>query len=141
MAIELERLVRSGDTRIRQVDSANYSDYVAEAAIASTTGIRASYARTGAYVSVEAIANDGGDDQTGWGLSAGTRPRRARHREGRGRRDSSRDADAGRGEAEVVQVHGGLRSAHRGDAVLDHRRRLERRGRRARSIVLREPNR
>ncbi|MGB8197960.1 MAG: TldD/PmbA family protein [Acidimicrobiales bacterium] len=74
MAIELERLVRSGDTRIRQVDSANYSDYVAEAAIASTTGIRASYARTGAYVSVEAIANDGGDDQTGWGLSAGRAP-------------------------------------------------------------------
>ncbi len=74
MAIELERLVRSGDTRIRQVDSANYSDYIAEAAIASTTGIRASYARTGAFVSVEAIANDGGDDQTGWGLSAGRAP-------------------------------------------------------------------
>jgi len=74
MAIELERLVRSGDPRIRQVDSANYSDYVAEAAIASTTGIRASYARTGAYVSVEAIANDGDDDQTGWGLSAGRAP-------------------------------------------------------------------
>jgi PmbA protein len=74
MAIELERLVRSGDRRIRQVDSANYSDYVAEAAIVSTTGIRASYSRTGAYVSVEAIANDGGDDQTGWGLSAGRAP-------------------------------------------------------------------
>ena len=74
MAIELERIVRGGDPRIRQVDAANYSDYVAEAAIASTTGIRASYARTGAYVSVEAIANDGGDDQTGWGLSAGRAP-------------------------------------------------------------------
>ena len=74
MAIELERLVRSGDTRIRQVDSANYSDYVAEAAIVSTTGIRASYARSGAYVSVEAIANDGADDQTGWGLAAGRAP-------------------------------------------------------------------
>ena len=74
MAIELERLVRSGDKRIRQVDSANYSDYVAEAAIVSTTGISASYARSGAYVSVEAIANDGADDQTGWGLSAGRAP-------------------------------------------------------------------
>ncbi len=74
MAIELERLVRSGDPRIRQVDSANYSDYVAEAAIVSTTGIKASYARTGAFVSVEAIANDGSDDQTGWGLSAGRSP-------------------------------------------------------------------
>jgi PmbA protein len=74
LAIELERRVRCGDTRIRQVDSANYSDYVAEAAVASSTGIRASYARTGAYLSVEAIASDGTDDQTGWGLSAGRAP-------------------------------------------------------------------
>jgi PmbA protein len=71
MALDLERMVRGGDKRIRQVDSADYADYVAEAAIASTTGVRASYARSGAYVSVEAIANDDGDDQTGWGLSAG----------------------------------------------------------------------
>lgn len=74
MAIELERRVRDGDVRIRQVDSANYSDYVAEAAIVSSTGIRASYARSGAFLSVEAIASDGHDDQTGWGLSAGRAP-------------------------------------------------------------------
>ncbi|HWD96454.1 MAG TPA: TldD/PmbA family protein [Acidimicrobiales bacterium] len=74
LAIELERRVRAADTRIRQVDSANYSDYVAESALASSTGVRASYARTGAYLSVEAIATDGTDDQTGWGLSAGRAP-------------------------------------------------------------------
>ena len=74
MAIDLERMVRDGDPRIRQVDSANYSDYVVEAAIVSTTGIRATYARSGVYVSVEAIASDGTDDQTGWGLSAGRAP-------------------------------------------------------------------
>lgn len=74
MAIELERMVRQGDVRIRQVDSANYSDYVAEAAIVTTTGIRAAYAQTGAYVSVEAIATDESGDQTGWGLSAGRAP-------------------------------------------------------------------
>jgi PmbA protein len=74
MAIELERLVRDGDPRIRQVEAANYSDYVAEAAIASTFGVRATYERSGAYVSVEAIASDGTDDQTGWGLSAGRAP-------------------------------------------------------------------
>jgi PmbA protein len=74
MAIELERIVRDGDPRIRQVEAANYSDYVAEAAIVSTLGVRASYERSGAYVSVEAIANDGGSDQTGWGLSAGRAP-------------------------------------------------------------------
>jgi PmbA protein len=73
LAIELERRVRGADARIRQ-DSANYSDYVAESAIASSTGVRASFARTGAYLSVEAIASDGSDDQTGWGLSAGRAP-------------------------------------------------------------------
>jgi PmbA protein len=75
MAIELERLVRGGDTRIRQVEAADYSDYDAEAAVVSTTGISATFARSGAFLSVEAIANDGGDDQTGWGLSAGRAPR------------------------------------------------------------------
>jgi PmbA protein len=74
MAIELERLVRDGDHRIRQVESANYSDYVAEAAIVSTFGVRASYSRSGAFVSVEAIASDSSGDQTGWGLSAGRAP-------------------------------------------------------------------
>jgi PmbA protein len=74
LAIELERRVRGADPRIRQVDSANYSDYVAESALVSSTGVRATYARTGAYLSVEAIATDGSDDQTGWGLSAGRAP-------------------------------------------------------------------
>ncbi len=74
MAIELERMVRTGDPRIRQVDSANYSDFIAEAVIFSTNGIRANFARSGAYVSVEAIASDGRDDQTGWGLSAARAP-------------------------------------------------------------------
>ena len=74
MAIELERLVRDGDPRIRQVDSANYSDYVAEAAIVSSYGISATYRQSGAYLSVEAIASDGESDQTGWGLSAGRAP-------------------------------------------------------------------
>jgi len=36
MAISLERQVRDGDTRIRQVEAANYSDYVADAAIVSS---------------------------------------------------------------------------------------------------------
>jgi PmbA protein len=74
MALELEREVRRGDPRIRQVESANYADYVHEAAMASTTGVRADYARTGAYLSVEAIATDASGDQTGWGLSAGRAP-------------------------------------------------------------------
>ncbi len=74
LAIALEAMVRGGDSRIRQVDAANYSDYVAEAAIVTTTGIAAAFDRSGSYVSVEAIASDGGEDQTGWGLSVGRAP-------------------------------------------------------------------
>jgi len=74
MAIELEAMVRAGDSRIRQVDAANYSDYVSEAAIASTTGIVAAFDRSGSYLSVEVIASDGDEDQTGWGLSVGRAP-------------------------------------------------------------------
>ena len=74
MAIELERRVRAGDPRIRQVESAAYSDYVIEGAMASTVGVTANYARSGAYLSVEAIASDGTGDQTGYGLSAARRP-------------------------------------------------------------------
>jgi PmbA protein len=74
LAIELEAMVRSGDKRIRQVDSANYSDYLTDAAIVTTTGISATFERSGAYVSVEAIASEGDEDQTGWGLSVGRAP-------------------------------------------------------------------
>ncbi len=74
MAIELERLVRGGDPRIRQVKGADYSDYLSEAAIVTTTGIAAGLERSGAYVSVEAIASAGDEDQTGWGLSVGRAP-------------------------------------------------------------------
>ena len=74
MAIELERRVRAGDPRIRQVESAAYSDYVIEGVIASTVGIASHYARSGAYLSVEAIASDGKSDQTGYGLCAARRP-------------------------------------------------------------------
>lgn len=75
MAIALEQAVRNGDPRIRQVDSATYSDYRSASAIASTAGIAARYARTGAYLAVSPIASDGKDDQSGWGLSAGRGPR------------------------------------------------------------------
>jgi PmbA protein len=71
MALELERMVRGADPRIRQVDSADYGDASVEVALASTTGIRAATRRTSAYVSVSAIAGDEGESQTGSGFSVG----------------------------------------------------------------------
>lgn len=71
LALRLERQVRQADPRIRQVDSADYGDGSVEVAIASTTGIRATTRRTSAYLSVSAIAGDGGDSQTGSGFTVG----------------------------------------------------------------------
>lgn len=75
MALELERVVRGADARIRQVESASYGDYVVESMLVSSVGISASVSRSGAFLSVEAIASDGNSDQTGYGLSAARSPR------------------------------------------------------------------
>ncbi len=74
MALELERRVRGADRRVRQVAFADYGDYAAEAAIATSTGITATARRTVCSLSVEAIAGDDGDSQTGVGFTAGRGP-------------------------------------------------------------------
>jgi PmbA protein len=74
LALELERATRSADPRVRQVSSADYSDSRVEVALASTTGIRSSTRRTTAFLSVDAIAGEGADSQTGTGFSVGRGP-------------------------------------------------------------------
>ena len=71
MALELERLARGVDARVRQVPSADYGDASVEVALASTTGICAATQRTSAYASVSVIASDGLRPQTGSGFSVG----------------------------------------------------------------------
>ena len=74
MALDLERRVREGDPRIRQVESANYGDGMGEAAVATSTGVFAHHRRTGCFLSVWAIAAEGDDTQTGGGYSVGRSP-------------------------------------------------------------------
>ncbi len=74
MAVELERATRAADPRVRQVSSADYSDSRTEVALASTTGITSSRRRTSAFLSVDAIAGEGADTQTGTGFSVGRGP-------------------------------------------------------------------
>ncbi len=74
LAIELERATRAADPRIRQVSSADYSDSRVEVALASTTGIVSSRRRTNAFLSVDAIAGEGAETQTGTGFSIGRGP-------------------------------------------------------------------
>lgn len=73
-ALALERLVRAGDPRIRQVESSYWGDGASESAVATSTGIVGSSRRTSCYVSAEAIAGDGSDTQTGAGYSVGRSP-------------------------------------------------------------------
>ncbi|HEY1651365.1 MAG TPA: TldD/PmbA family protein [Acidimicrobiales bacterium] len=74
MAVQLECATRSADPRVRQVSSADYSDSRTEVALASTTGISSSRRRTSAFLSVDAIAGEGADTQTGAGFSVGRGP-------------------------------------------------------------------
>jgi PmbA protein len=73
-ALELERLVRAGDPRIRQVESAYWGDSMGESAVATSTGIAASSRGTSCYVSAFAIAGEGAETQTGGGYSVGRAP-------------------------------------------------------------------
>ncbi len=74
LALDLERATRAADPRVRQVSSADYSDSRVEVALASTTGISSFRRRTNAFLSVDAIAGDGADTQTGSGFSVGRAP-------------------------------------------------------------------
>ena len=65
-AVELERVTRQADPRIRTVEEAGYSDSLTDVAIASTTGIAAAYQRSDAWCYSIAIAEDGGDTEVGF---------------------------------------------------------------------------
>jgi PmbA protein len=73
LAKELERLTLGTDSRVR-VESANYSDGWGEAAVATSTGIRASGRENGCFVSVGTLADDNGETQSGFGFAVGRVP-------------------------------------------------------------------
>jgi PmbA protein len=69
MALDLERHAVSIDPRATKVDMAQIGDAVSRVAIASTTGVAAEYERTDAWCVSVAIANEGGDTQTGYSFT------------------------------------------------------------------------
>jgi PmbA protein len=74
LALDLERRVVAGDPRIRSVESSSYGDGAGQAAVATSTGISASWRRTACYVSAYALAGEGDETQTGGGYSVGRSP-------------------------------------------------------------------
>ena len=110
LALELERPGACADPRVRQVSSADYSDSRVEVALATTTGISSYRRRTIAFLSVDAIAGEGADTQTGGGIQRRARAERARAGRGDGRRGAAGDPHARRAEGALGALHGRLRS-------------------------------
>jgi PmbA protein len=71
LALELERRIKGGDPRIRAVPRASYGDLRGESAVATSTGVAATWKRTRCAISAYALAGDGDETQTGGGYSVG----------------------------------------------------------------------
>src|SRR5207244_3954671 len=74
LAIALERAARAADPRVSGIESADYADSLAEAAVVTTTGIRTAARETGCYVTVSVLATEGDETQDGFWFSVGREP-------------------------------------------------------------------
>ena len=74
LALEVERATRAADSRIRGVETAEYGDAAVEAAVVSSTGVRAHVRRTVCSIYAYALAGEGAETQTGYGYSVGRHP-------------------------------------------------------------------
>ena len=70
-ALELERATRAADPRVRTVEEAVYADTISHIAIATSTGIAGSYARSDAWCYSLAIAEDDDDTEVGFEFDLG----------------------------------------------------------------------
>lgn len=71
VALDIERLALEYDRRVTGVETAAYSESTGEVALASTRGFKAGYRFSICYGYLVAIAESGGDSQTGFGFTAG----------------------------------------------------------------------
>jgi len=71
LALELEQLVRSKDSRITGVEAAEFVDAMGEGCVVTSTGIRTESRSTGCYVATYCLATQGEETQTGFGFSVG----------------------------------------------------------------------
>lgn len=74
IALEVEKIAKSRDARIRGIEHAQYGDVSSEAVIVTSTGIESEARRTACSVYVVAIAGEAAQTQTGYGFSVGRAP-------------------------------------------------------------------
>jgi PmbA protein len=70
LALDLEARTRAADPKVSQVESARYGDVVGEVAIASSGGVRGSFAVTHAWCAAVALAAEDGQSQVGFAVDA-----------------------------------------------------------------------
>lgn len=73
IALDLEHVATSSDPRVTKVETCSFGDAVANAAIASTTGVAAEFRRTGCWTVVGTLADGEGETQTGFSFQIGRR--------------------------------------------------------------------
>ncbi len=71
LALALERSVRSADSRIVGVESADYVDSLSAGAVVNTSGVRSFGRDSTCYLMAYALASDESETQTGFGYSVG----------------------------------------------------------------------
>jgi PmbA protein len=74
LVLELERAVRARDRRVSGVRTAQWADGAGEGAVATSTGISVAGRSTFCHLSVLALATDGAETKTGYGVSVGREP-------------------------------------------------------------------
>jgi len=74
LALDLEAAVLAGDPRMVGVRNAVWGDGIGEGAVATSTGLEAWGRSTGCHLAVTALAEDGDETQTGFGVSVGRSP-------------------------------------------------------------------
>jgi PmbA protein len=74
LVLELERAVRARDWRVSGVRTAQWADGAGEGAVATSTGISVAGRSTFCHLSVLALATDGAETKTGYGVSVGREP-------------------------------------------------------------------
>jgi PmbA protein len=74
LALELERAVKARDPRVTGVRVAAWGDGSGIGAVATSTGILVTGRSTFCHLSVQALATDGEETKTGYGVSVGRQP-------------------------------------------------------------------
>jgi PmbA protein len=70
LALDLEARTRAADPKVTQVESARYGDVVGEVAVASSVGVKGSFAVTHAWCFSVALATEDGQSQVGYAVDA-----------------------------------------------------------------------